>query len=80
MGWNVTERGWAGGTTLTHNGSNTMFYAVIWIAQSRDLALLIAANQGGDRAAAACEEATRGLIALAGGSGSARPRRRNGGG
>ncbi len=79
-GWNVGSRSWAGGTTLNHAGSNTNWYAVIWIAQSRDLALLIAANQGGDRAAAACEEATRGLIALAGGSGSARPRRRNGGG
>src|SRR4029079_7321634 len=32
LGWIVTQREWAGGTVLTHSGSNTMNYATVWIA------------------------------------------------
>jgi CubicO group peptidase (beta-lactamase class C family) len=34
-GWVVLKRGWAGGTTLMHNGSNTMWYAVMWLAPEK---------------------------------------------
>ena len=61
-GWNVLERSWAGGRTLMHNGSNTSWYATIWIAPARDFAILIATNQGGAAAAAACEQAVEKLI------------------
>ena len=32
-GWVVGERSWAGGRTLTHNGSNTYWYVAVWIAR-----------------------------------------------
>lgn len=62
MGWGVTDRSWAGGTTLTHAGSNTMWYCVTWIAPKKDFAVLVMCNQGGDEAAKACDEAASALI------------------
>ena len=32
LGWLRLERDWAGGAVLTHAGSNTMNYAVVWMA------------------------------------------------
>lgn len=62
MGWAVTERPW-GGRVLTHAGTNTMWFCVAWLAPERDFAVLVATNQGGDRAAKACDEAASKLIA-----------------
>jgi CubicO group peptidase (beta-lactamase class C family) len=62
LGWLVTERPWGGGTVLTHAGSNTMNYAVVWMAPRRDFAILVCTNQGGDSAAKACDEASAALI------------------
>ncbi len=62
MGWVVTERSWAGGTVLTHSGSNTMWYAVAWLAPKKDFAVLVCANQGGDVAQKACDDAASALI------------------
>lgn len=62
MGWGVTERPWGGGRVLTHNGSNTMWFAVLWIAPERDFAVLAACNQGGARGAKATDEAVWALI------------------
>jgi len=60
-GWGVSDpRG--PGRTLTHNGSNTWWFATIRVAPVRNFAILTATNQGGDAAAKACEEAERGLI------------------
>jgi CubicO group peptidase (beta-lactamase class C family) len=46
LGWIVTQRGWAGGTALTHTGDNTMNFALVWVAPAKDVAVLITANQG----------------------------------
>jgi hypothetical protein len=67
MGWGVAKRPWAGtgaggGRVLTHNGSNTMWFAVTWLAPERDFAVLIACNKGGDAAAKACDEAAAAMI------------------
>jgi CubicO group peptidase (beta-lactamase class C family) len=62
MGWLVTERPWGGGRVLTHAGSNTMNYAVAWLAPKRDFAVLAATNLGGNKAASACDEAAAALI------------------
>jgi hypothetical protein len=62
LGWIVTERDWAGGTVLTHSGSNTMNYATVWIAPQRDFAILACTNQGGDAAHAACDAAVVALM------------------
>jgi CubicO group peptidase (beta-lactamase class C family) len=62
LGWVVLERKWAGGRVLMHNGSNTMFYIVIWMAPDRDCAVIVATNVGVDGAAAGCDEAASQLI------------------
>jgi len=62
MGWGVSKRDWGGGTVFNHAGSNTMWYAVVWIAPKKDSAVLVACNQGGSEAAKACDEAASLLI------------------
>ncbi len=64
LGWATVEREWGGGTVLTHAGSNTMNYAVVWAAPKRDFAVLVTTNQGGAAAAKACDEAAGALIRL----------------
>ncbi len=58
----VIERPWAGGRAFTHSGSNTMWYATIWIAPQRDFAVLVATNAGSDEASKACDAAITGLV------------------
>lgn len=61
MGWIVAEgQPWAGGPALTHAGSNTMWYAVIWLAPAKDFAVLVACNQANGKA---CNDAVLALIA-----------------
>ncbi len=62
LGWVVLEREWAGGRALMHNGSNTMFYIVVWMAPERNRAVIVATNFGGNRAFAGCDEAAGKLI------------------
>lgn len=62
LGWDTAKRDWAGGTALTHAGSNTMFFAVIWIAPAKDFAVVVATNLGGDKAAKACDDTAWKLI------------------
>jgi len=62
MGWIAAEREWAGGTALTHAGSNTMFYAVIWLAPERNFAAVAMCNLGGQEGFSKCDEAVAYLI------------------
>ncbi len=62
FGWVATQRPWGGGTVLTHAGSNTMFYAVIWIAPEKDFAVVVCTNAGGDIASQATDTAAATLI------------------
>ena len=48
LGWELVDRAWARGRTLTHRGSTGLWYAVIWIAPSRNVAFLAATNCGGE--------------------------------
>jgi CubicO group peptidase (beta-lactamase class C family) len=64
LGWVVVEREWGGGSVLTHAGSNTMNFAVAWLAPRRDFAVLVVTNQGGEAAGKACDEAASALIRL----------------
>ncbi len=43
-GWYVAQRNWAGGTVLNHDGSNTYWYATLWIAPQRSVAFVAVAN------------------------------------
>lgn len=70
MGWGVGMRGWAKGSgagakgvTLSHSGSNTMWFAVTWLAPERDFAVLVATNQGGGEAVKGADEVCGKLIA-----------------
>ncbi len=61
-GWLVTQRDWAGGTALTHSGSNTMWYAVMWLAPEKDFAVIAATNIAGPPAEAGCDEVAAAMI------------------
>jgi CubicO group peptidase (beta-lactamase class C family) len=61
-GWLVLNRAWAGGRTLTHNGTNTAWYAAVWIAPARDFAVLTATNQGGPAGEKATDQAVSKLV------------------
>ena len=62
MGWKVTRREWAGGVALTHAGSNTMFYSVMWIAPARDFAAVALCNTGEQKGFDACDQAVARMI------------------
>jgi CubicO group peptidase (beta-lactamase class C family) len=62
LGFGVTGRRWAKGPILTHSGSNTMWYCVVWAAPEEGFAVLAACNQGGDAAARATDRACGALI------------------
>jgi CubicO group peptidase (beta-lactamase class C family) len=62
FGWVVLQRGWARSRALWHNGSNTMFYAVVWIAPNRNFAVVIATNAADADAQAACNDAATEMI------------------
>lgn len=55
-GWGVSTRSWARklgdpsskGRVLSHSGSNTMWFAVVWIAPETGHVYLVAANAAGD--------------------------------
>ncbi len=61
-GWEVTERDWGGGRVLTHQGTNGMNFAVVWMAPKRYFAVLVTSNQGKGEVSKACDEAVGTLI------------------
>ena len=64
LGWGAADRPWGGGRVLTHAGSNTMNYAVVWMAPIKHFAVLLVTNDGEPAAAKACDEAASALIRL----------------
>ena len=62
-GWLIDERKWAGGTVLTHAGSNTMWYCVVWAAPKKNFAVLSVTNIAGAEAAQGCDDASGAMIA-----------------
>jgi CubicO group peptidase (beta-lactamase class C family) len=61
-GWVVVKRPWAGGTALTHSGSNLRWFCVTWLAPGKGFAVLVACNTGKAGADQACDEASATLI------------------
>ena len=43
-GWKVLERNWGKGTVITHNGSNTMWLATVWVAPKTSTTYLCVTN------------------------------------
>jgi CubicO group peptidase (beta-lactamase class C family) len=62
LGWMVLNRPWANGRALMHNGSNTMFYVVVWMAPDKNCAVIVASNVGMDEAFAGCDEVAAKMI------------------
>jgi CubicO group peptidase (beta-lactamase class C family) len=59
LGWAATKRPWAPGPIVTHNGSNTMWFCVAWLAPEARFGVLVTCNHGDgakacDDVAAAC--------------------------
>jgi len=44
LGWIVAGRSWAKGNALTHAGSNTMNYSLIWVAPNAGFGLIACTN------------------------------------
>jgi CubicO group peptidase (beta-lactamase class C family) len=61
-GWIVVARSWAGGVALNHGGSNTMWYAVTWLAPAKSLALAVVTNRFGESALRALDAASVALV------------------
>jgi len=65
FGWVVQEHPWAGGdgTTLWHNGSNTMWYCATWLGLENGIGVLVTTNRYGAAARTATEQALQLLVA-----------------
>lgn len=61
-GWVVLKRGWARGNALMHNGSNTMWYVVMWLAPERNFSVVVATNVAGADAEQGCDETASAMI------------------
>ena len=59
LGWGVQQ--FEAATASVHTGSGETFFAVVAVGPSRDLALAVFANAGGDRADAACVEVLKAM-------------------
>ena len=46
LGWYSYRRSWAGGTALSHTGSNLLNYAIVWIAPTKKKGVMVATNIG----------------------------------
>ncbi len=62
-GWIVVQRPWAGGTALTHTGSNTMWLATAWLAPAKNLAYVTATNCATPAATTTLDQSFGALIA-----------------
>jgi CubicO group peptidase (beta-lactamase class C family) len=62
LGWKITQRDWAKGVAITHAGSNTMFFTVIWIAPKREFAAVAACNIGTPVGRQKCDAAVAHLV------------------
>ena len=63
-GWIVTDRSWANGLALTHTGSNTMWYAVAWVAPKVNRAFMVATNSRDKNSHAVCDQMIGKLIQI----------------
>jgi CubicO group peptidase (beta-lactamase class C family) len=61
-GWVVVKRSWAGGNALMHNGSNTMWYVVMWLAPKRNFSVVVATNVAGSDAEQGTDEVAAAMI------------------
>jgi CubicO group peptidase (beta-lactamase class C family) len=63
-GWAISQRAWAQGRTLTHSGSNTTWYATVWVAPALKRAFIVATNACNTHSHQICEGVINELIAI----------------
>ena len=63
-GWVIGKRAWAKGPVFTHSGSNTMWYATVWVAPGLDRAFSVATNSCNERSHAICDQVIGKLIQI----------------
>lgn len=56
VGWMALDRPWAHGKALHHSGSNTMNFAVMWLAPKRKFAVVATSNIDSPEARKACDD------------------------
>jgi D-alanyl-D-alanine carboxypeptidase len=61
-GWLVATRSWANGTALNHIGSNTFWWADVWLAPERNLAMVVVSNAASPSTGPAVDAAFAPLI------------------
>jgi CubicO group peptidase (beta-lactamase class C family) len=61
-GWVVVKRSWSGGNALMHNGSNTMWYVVMWLAPEKNFSVEVATNIAGPDAEKGCDDVAAAMI------------------
>jgi CubicO group peptidase (beta-lactamase class C family) len=64
LGWAVSDSDleWVNGKVLYHVGSNTINYALAWVAPQHDVAVLVCTNIGGSNATKATDEISRQML------------------
>lgn len=62
-GWVCSERSWAGGKIMTHNGSNTSWYCVVFLAPEQGRGIIAASNYG-QAAVQPCDQALQLVLKL----------------
>lgn len=63
-GWGVGAPSWAGGTALSHSGSNTMWFVTALLAPAKNIALAVVTNRGDTVATSAVNATFDPLIEL----------------
>lgn len=64
-GWMLAQRQWAGGLTLHHSGSNTMWLCQAWLAPKQETAYLVGCNVAGEGIDPVIDSVFADLISLA---------------
>jgi CubicO group peptidase (beta-lactamase class C family) len=62
FGWVSTRRSWAGGSALTHAGSNTRWFVVMWLAPAKQSAVIVGTNYAGPDDGRSCDEVASAMI------------------
>jgi CubicO group peptidase (beta-lactamase class C family) len=62
FGWVCMNRSWAGGRAIMHNGSNTMWYIVMWLAPEKNFSVIAATNTGVGNTFQGCDDVASAMI------------------
>ncbi len=62
MGWLCAARERGACTALTHAGSNTMWFVVMWLVPKKEFAVLVGTNIAGPEAEKACDKVSSAMV------------------